>query len=121
MGVTFSFVVLSIFVTYIIFVKNKHTPAEENIIRKGFIKLAYNKFYLDELYDTIIVKPVNQLSGFFKNTVDNKIFDRIVESIGRLVMFSGSKIRLLQTGNVGFYLFAMVISIILALFFNLIK
>jgi len=121
MAVTLSLIVLSIFVTYTIFVKNKHTPAEENILRKGFIKLAYNKFYLDELYDTIIVKPVNQLSGFFRDTVDLKIFDKIVESTGRLVMYSGSKIRLLQTGNVGFYLFAMVISIILVLFFNLIK
>ena len=67
------------------------------------------------------MKPVNQLSGFFRDTVDLKIFDKIVESTGRLVMYSGSKIRLLQTGNVGFYLFAMVISIILVLFFNLIK
>jgi NADH-quinone oxidoreductase subunit L len=102
-------------------VRNKHTPPEENIVRKGFVKLAYNKFYLDEFYDTIIVKPVNQLSGFLKDTIDIKIFDRIVEFTGKLVMYSGSKIRLLQTGNVGFYLFAMVISIILVLFFNLLK
>jgi NADH-quinone oxidoreductase subunit L len=121
MVITFSLIVLTIFITYNIFVKKKHTPPEESILRKGLLRLAYNKFYLDELYDTIIVKPLNQLSGFLRDTVDLKIFDRIVELTGKLVMYSGSRIRLLQTGNVGFYLFAMVISIILVLFFNLIK
>jgi hypothetical protein len=34
-------------------------------------------------------------------------------------MLAGDRIRLIQTGNVGFYLFAMVICILAVLFFNI--
>jgi NADH-quinone oxidoreductase subunit L len=119
MGATFIAMALSIYFSYIVFVKKNQVPSREDSLRKGFIKAAYNKFYLDEIYDTLIVKPLSGFSGFLQNRIDINIFDRIVESTGKLVMSAGNKIRLLQTGNVGFYLFAMVICIILVLAFNL--
>ncbi len=121
MIITFIFMVLSIYISYVVFFKREKVPAGDASQRMGFIKAAYNKFYIDEIYETLIVKPVSGLSGFLQNKIDFKIFDRIVESIGRLVMSAGSKIRLLQTGNVGFYLFAIVICIIMVLVFNLFK
>ncbi len=119
MSIAFVLIVTSIYFSYAFFVRKKHIPASEPILKNVFYKLVYNKFYIDEFYNSIIVNPLRKFSGFLQNSVDFKIFDRIVESTGKLVMFSGSKIRLLQTGNVGFYLFAMVICIIIVLFFNL--
>jgi NADH-quinone oxidoreductase subunit L len=121
MGITFILMMLSIYLSYSIFIRRKHVPPEDNILKKGFMRLAYNKFYVDEIYNTIVIRPLFRLSEFLKNSVDIKIFDRIVESFGRFVMYTGSKVRLLQAGNVGFYLFAMVICIILVLIFNLLK
>jgi NADH-quinone oxidoreductase subunit L len=121
MNITFIFIALSIFISYLIFVRRKRIPHEENVPRKGFIKLAYNKFYIDEIYNTIIVKPLFRVSGFIQNRIDLKIIDRVVESTGKMVMLAGKNIRLLQTGNVGFYLFAMVICIILVLVYSILK
>lgn len=120
-NITLILVVLSILVSYLIFVRRKHIPYGETVRRKGFIKAAYNKFYIDDIYNTIIVKPLSRLSEFLQNRIDIKIIDRIVESTGKMVMIAGRNIRLLQTGNVGFYLFAMVICIILVLILNLLK
>jgi NADH-quinone oxidoreductase subunit L len=120
-GITFIIIVTTIYFTYSAFVLNKHIPESESSDRRGFNKLVYNKFYLDEIYNTLIVKPLYKISDFLQNSVDFKIFDRLVESAGKVVMYSGSKIRLLQTGNVGFYLFAMVICIIIVLFYNLFR
>ena len=121
MAIAFILIVASIYLSYNKFVRRKHLPPADDFMRKGIIGLAYNKFYLDQIYDALIVNPLQKLSGFLQNNIDIKIFDRIIESTGKLVMFSGSRIRLLQTGNVGFYLFAMVICIIIVLFFNLLK
>jgi NADH-quinone oxidoreductase subunit L len=121
MAITFSLIVISIYFTRLHFVRRKYIPPSESSIRKGFIKLAYNKFYIDEFFAALFINPLQKFSGFLQNSIDFKIFDRIVESVGKFVMFSGSKIRLMQTGNVGFYLFAMVICIVLVLFFNLLK
>ena len=119
--ITLILILISIYISYMLFVRRMHLPPPESAERKGFIRLATNKFYLDEIYDSLIIKPLHRFSSFLNNTVDTKIFDNIVESTGRFVMYAGSRIRLLQTGNVGFYLFAMVICIILVLVFNLLN
>jgi NADH-quinone oxidoreductase subunit L len=118
MGVALILIVVSAFGAWYIFVKRRHVPANENIARKAFAGIVYNKFYIDELYREIIVKPLLKLSDVFHDKVDIKIFDRVIEAIGKLVMKAGERIRLLQTGNVGFYLFAMVICIIIVLAFS---
>jgi NADH-quinone oxidoreductase subunit L len=119
--VTLVLIAAAIYFTFSYFVKKEHIPLPEKEARKGIIKLSYKKFHIDEFYNAIIVKPLFRLSDFLKNSIDLKIIDGVVESIGKLVMLTGKKIRLLQTGNVGFYLFAMVICIILVLVFNMFK
>jgi NADH-quinone oxidoreductase subunit L len=121
MAVALALILAAIFITYVSFIRKGHIPASDNIRRKGFINLAYNKFYFDEIYDTLIVRPLYKVAGFLNRIIDAKIIDNSVESLGKLVMFAGGKIRLLQTGNVGFYLFTMVVFIIIVLLFNLIR
>jgi NADH-quinone oxidoreductase subunit L len=119
MVVTFLIICMVIYFSYSSFVRKKHIPAPDTVSRKGMIKLAFNKFYIDEIYNVIIVRPIERLSDFFIRFSEPRIFDGIIEFIGRFVLTAGSKIRLIQTGNVGFYLFAMVVSIIIVLLFNI--
>ena len=119
--ITLILILTSIYISFILFVRRRYLPPPESAQRKGFIRLASNKFYLDELYDNLIIKPLHIFSSFLKDIIDTKFFDNFVESTGKFVMYAGSRIRLLQTGNVGFYLFAMVICIILVLVFNLLN
>ncbi len=81
--------------------------------------LVYRKFYFDELYESMVQKPVAGLSNFLHDVVELKVIDRFVNQTGNLVVWMGKNVRYIQTGNVGAYLFYMVISIILILFFNL--
>lgn len=104
-----------IFVTYKRFVNDKELTEA-----KGIHLIPANKFYFDEIYNFCIVKPIGWLSGFLRETVDQSIINRFVDSIGQVTLFAGKKLRLLQTGNVGFYLFIMVFSVVAILFFNII-
>jgi len=72
-------------------------------------------------YELIIQRPVAGLSTFFHDVIEIKAIDRFVNQTGNLVVWAGKNIRYIQTGNVGAYLFFMVVSIILILFFNLFK
>jgi NADH-quinone oxidoreductase subunit L len=67
----------------------------------------------------MVQKPVAGLSNFLHDVVELKVIDRFVNQTGNLVVWMGKNVRYIQTGNVGAYLFYMVISIILILFFNL--
>ncbi|MGD0581905.1 MAG: NADH-quinone oxidoreductase subunit L [Bacteroidales bacterium] len=112
-------ILISIIAAWYLFVKNEKVPPADEFKVGRFENIVIHKFYLDELYKTAITDPVMKLSSFFHEMIDIKIIDRSVEWIGRFVVWTGGRIRLLQTGNVGFYLFAMVMGILAVLLFNI--
>lgn len=78
----------------------------------GLAKVLENKWYVDELYDAIIVKPLNALAGLLDKYADRQGIDGVVNGTGKLVRWGGDRLRLLQTGQVGFYIFIMVLGIV---------
>jgi NADH-quinone oxidoreductase subunit L len=77
----------------------------------GFKKFLADKWYIDELYDVMFVKPVNALAGFLKSVVEKSGIDGLVNGVGRFVNYSSRQVRLLQSGQVGSYILFMVLSI----------
>lgn len=91
------------------YIKNSLVPSEDAEIT-GLTKVLYNKYYVDEAYDAIFVKPVNVLSNFFRDSVETTL-SAMVFGLGKVtneLAFQGKK---LQNGSIGFYLFAFVLGI----------
>jgi len=97
---------------YVKYVKNSHVPVSDTEERPALANLSYHKFYVDEIYDALIRKPLDALSGFLYNAVEKLGIDGIVNGLGKTTMEASKGLRLLQTGNVGFYIFMMVVGII---------
>ena len=106
MSVSVVAAVLMIIVAYIV---NRKPNFAEN---KGFAKLLENKWYVDELYDAIIVRPIGALSNVLDKFAEKKGIDGIVNGVGKTVKWGGDRLRLLQSGQVGFYIFIMVLGIV---------
>jgi len=106
---------------YVKYVKNNHVPVADSEERPGPVSLSYHKFYIDEIYDFLIRKPLDALSVFFYKVVDLLAIDGFINGLGKLSVKSSKGLRLLQTGNVGFYIFMMVAGIIAILIFSLVK
>lgn len=83
-------------------------------------KFLYNKWYIDELYNNAIVEPLNKMSGFLKEIIERKVIDGAVNGTGKLVQYGARQIRLIQSGQVGYYILFMVLSLVLmiVLWFN---
>jgi NADH-quinone oxidoreductase subunit L len=77
---------------------------------KGFGRLLENKWYVDELYDAIVVNPLRKISLLLNNVVEKLGIDGIVNGVGRLVNYGGRQLRLLQNGQVGAYILMMVVA-----------
>lgn len=92
------------------FVTNKKPNFAEN---KGLAKVLENKWYVDELYDAIIVRPIEAFSRFADRVIERMGIDGIVNGVGKLVKLGSDRIRLVQSGQVGFYIFVMVLGMIL--------
>lgn len=110
----------TIYWAYLLYVRNR-TEASFEPKPASLKYLIYRKFYVDELYEAVIQKPVAALSTFFHERIEVQLIDWVVNQSGNLVVWIGKNIRYVQTGNVGVYLFYMVVSIILILFLNLFK
>lgn len=78
----------------------------------GVAKLLENKWYVDELYNTVIVNPLHLLAGFFQNIIEKNLIDGAVNGVGRLVGYGSRQLRLIQSGQVGNYLIIMVLAIV---------
>ncbi len=113
-------IIAIIILAYSLYVKKIIISPVES--KRSFVEnLLYRKFFVDELYEYTIQKPVAGLSTFFHDVIELKVIDKFVNRTGNLVVWIGKNIRYVQTGNVGVYLFFMVVSIILILFLNLFK
>lgn len=81
-------------------------------VENGFSKVLQNKWYVDEIYDFLVVKPIRSISLFFNNVIEKMGIDGLVNGIGKSVNYSSRQLRLLQNGQVGFYLLMMVLGIL---------
>ena len=79
----------------------------------GIWKVFRDKWYLDEFYNAIIVKPMYKFSSFLNNTFESKAVDGFVDGVGKFVQYSGRQLRWVQSGKVGVYILLMVIGMLL--------
>ncbi len=80
---------------------------------KGFRKVLANKWYVDEIYDAIIVRPLDMFSDLLDRFAERMGIDGVVNGVGKTVRWGSDRIRLLQNGQVGFYIFVMVLGMVL--------
>jgi NADH-quinone oxidoreductase subunit L len=118
MGISVGAALIAAFAAWTMYAKNSNVPEPESVKRTGFAGLVYNKFYVDELYDTVIVRPLHTLSDLL-TTFGEFFIDLIVEGAGYLTTGLSAQLKRLQTGATGFYVFAMVLGIVVILFWNL--
>ena len=120
MGLATASALATIFFAYMVYMKNKILPESNDLKLTGIKKVIYNKYYIDEIYDALIRKPLDSISEVFKY-IDTKVIDGVVDGFGSTVLGVGSLVRKVQTGHIGFYIFGMVLGIIAILFFTFIK
>jgi NADH-quinone oxidoreductase subunit L len=112
MGTVVGLTIVLIIAAYIIYVSKNTVPVEEGVETGPVHKLVYRKYYIDELYDAVIVRPLHWISSIVESLIERSGIDAIVNFVGNSVVGSSNIMRRLQTGNIGFYIFIMVISII---------
>jgi len=110
--------VLGIILAYVQYVSRGVRPVEDGESRGFLESLIYHKYYIDELYNALIVRPIMWLSRGLFRYVENGIIDPIVNGFGRLTMGGGQLLRYVQTGSVETYLILMVVGIVLVMALN---
>jgi NADH-quinone oxidoreductase subunit L len=118
MGIVLLISFASIGFAYLLYVKKTDTP-DSLAKRLGLIyKAVFNKYYVDELYDFLVVRPIHKLSDLVLwKVVDVKIVDGAVNGTGFLIRTTGKYLRNIQTGFVQNYALVFVLGVVTILFF----
>ncbi len=119
MGITLVLVLAAIYGAYHLFIKKESgiMPEEEKL--PPWQRLVARKYYVDEIYETIVEKPILWLSDKFHSLLEVRLIDRIVNGVGGGAVKLAGIVRWVQTGNVGFYMFIMILGVMLILILNL--
>ncbi len=89
------------------YIKQNTIPVEDAQI-SGFSKVLYNKYYVDEIYEAIFVKPINAISRFSRDYIETAL-SGFVFGLGKVTNEIGIYGRKAHNGSIGFYLFVFVI------------
>jgi len=99
-------------VAWYFYIRRPETPRELAAEHPGLYRFLLNKWYFDELYNTIFVRPALWIGRVLWRGFDDWLIDRtIVEGLGaRVRQITGQVVRL-QSGYLYHYAFAMLIGV----------
>jgi len=104
-----------IYVAYIFYIKKPQTP--HNLVARfpWLYKLLYNKYYVDEIYDAAIVRPLVRGSEIVYDNFDLKVIDGTVNGSAKTTGFFGKFFSYFQTGLIKDYALIFLLGVILLL------
>ena len=105
-------VITSIPISYYLFIKNENIL--NILIRKNerIYNFLINKWYFDEVYNLIFIKPIKKLGLFFWQKGDINIIDRYgPDGLARLIKILSTKAVNFQSGYIYHYAFVMLVGI----------
>jgi NADH-quinone oxidoreductase subunit L len=127
-----------IFLAYLMYYKGSISPAKMAERFKPIYTFLYNKYYFDELYDFILIRPAHALARFLwsfdaiiidglvnlhatvtvwladvKQWIDVNIVDGIVNALGIVTDAASGAFRLFQTGRLAHYVLVVMVGLII--------
>ena len=118
MGIVFIIVISGIGLAYVLYMKKTDLPGIISQRLGAVYKLVFNKYYVDEIYNFLIVQPLKNISNFVLwKFIDVKIIDGAVNGTGFLVRSTSRVLRGIQTGFVQNYALVFVLGVIALLFY----
>ena len=104
---------LGIGLAYVMYVARPALPARLAAALPGVYRFVFNKYYFDELYDRVFVRPAGRLARTLWQVGDAKIIDGLPNGVAALAADGSAQVVRIQTGSIAVYAFTMLIGLVL--------
>ncbi len=106
---------LGILIAYLMYMFFPLSPIRLAEMFRPIYLLFLNKWYVDELYDAVLVQPLIRLARSFWQTGDVTVIDGVPNGLAALATEGSREAVKIQTGSLAAYAFAMLIGIVVLL------
>ena len=101
--------VAGVFFAWVAYGRQPVKAEEIGVPRNALHALLLNKYYVDEIYDALIVQPSYRLYLWCARVFDLRVIDGIVNGMGSMVVAWARSLRRVQTGFVMNYALTMLL------------
>ncbi len=120
--VTPAIVSISIPISYYLYIYNPKILEDFKNTNKPLYNFLLNKWYIDELYEKVLVDPAKKIGSFFWKKGDIGIIDKFgPDGISKLVKIISNKTGRFQTGFIYDYAFVMLLGLSILLTYLILK
>lgn len=78
-------------------------------------RVLSHKWYIDEIYQMLIIRPIRVLSEVLWKSFDVAVIDRFIVGLGRISAWTGQTVRVIQTGSIQVYAMVLLLGLVLAM------
>ncbi|MBV9756981.1 MAG: NADH-quinone oxidoreductase subunit L, partial [Alphaproteobacteria bacterium] len=107
--------IAGIVLAYLLYMAFPSVPARLATTFRPVYLFLLNKWYFDELYDAIFVRPTFALARLLWRVGDETVIDGVPNGLAALTTETSSEVVKLQTGSLAVYAFAMLIGVVVLL------
>ena len=100
---------------YVVYVKSPGLPDRLAQQWRQAYALSFNKWYVDELYDKVFVRPTVDVANLLWKFMDVAVIDKTVNGVAAAVLNWSRSLRLVQSGEVQHYALAMALGAVVIL------
>jgi NADH-quinone oxidoreductase subunit L len=104
---------LGIGLAYVFYIQHPLLPVRLAATFKPVYRFVQNKWYFDELYDFLFVRPAFALARTFWKVGDATIIDGVPNGMAALTAEGSREVVRIQTGSIAVYAFVMLIGTVL--------
>jgi NADH-quinone oxidoreductase subunit L len=115
MGASVAIALLGILLATYLYIFRPATPAKIAEENPNLYRVVYNKYFVDELYEWLLVRRIVNWSVWLWQKFDAGFIDGMVNGIASSVRSMGSEARKMQTGVVGNYAFSILLGAVFIL------
>ncbi len=105
---------IGLFLAFVFYIWKTTLPRK---LKKQFSELylfIYNKWFFDELYEILFVKPIWSCGNFFWKQGDRQSIDGGLNGVAKAIYWFSARVKRLQTGFIPHYTFVMVVGLMTA-------
>jgi len=106
---------IMIYYAYSIYVKKGTRALEDDEVQSPVHRTLAHKYWIDELYDSAIRKPIDKLAKWLGSWMEPRVIDGMVNGSGKFTKLTGNAIKVVQGGYLSGYLLALVLGVIVML------